>query len=104
MLALGDSTFPNSMIPQSVVQVRGVTEFAAVGDAQFPDPMIPASDARSSLVGATPVVRDPSMQGNFGMSEIEALMVLEFALIRDPTLVGIPRRTGPRPIVTVSMS
>jgi hypothetical protein len=103
-VALGDSTFPNSMIPQSVVQVRGVTEFAAVGDAQFPDPMIPASAVRSSLVGAVPVVRDPSMQGNFGMSEIEALLVLEFALIRDPTLVGIPRRTGPRPIVTVSMS
>jgi hypothetical protein len=103
-VALGDSTFPNSMVPQSVVQVRGVTEFAAVGDAQFPNPMIPASAVQSSLVGAAVAVRDPSMQGNFGMSEIAVSSVLEFALIRDPTLVGIPRRTGPRPIVTVSMS
>jgi hypothetical protein len=103
-VALGDSSFPNSMIPQSAVQVRGVTEFAAVGDAQFPNPMIPASAVRSSFVGAAVAVRDPSLQGNFGMSEIAVGSVVEFALIVDPTLVGIPRRTGPRPIVTVSMS
>lgn len=103
-VALGDSTFPNSMIPQSVVQARSVAEMAAVGDAQFPNPMIPASAVQSSLVGAAVAVRDPSLQGNFGMSEITVSSVLEFALIRDPTLVGIPRRTGPRPIVTVSMS
>jgi hypothetical protein len=103
-VALGDSTFPNSMIPQSAVQARSVAELAAVGDAQFPNPMIPASAVQSSLVGAAVAVRDPSMQGNFGMSEIAVSSVLEFALIRDPTLVGIPRRTGPRPIVTVSMS
>lgn len=103
-LALGDSTFPNSMIPQSAVQARSVAELAAVGDAQFPNPMIPASAVQSSLVGAAVVVRDPSLQGNFGMSEIAVPSVVEFALIVDPSLVGIPRRTGPRPIVTVSMS
>lgn len=103
-VALGDSSFPNALVPQSVVQVRGVSESAAVGDAQFPNPMIPASEVRSSLVGAAVAVRDPSLQGNFGGSEIAVPSVVEFALIVDPSLVGIPRRTGPRPIVTVSMS
>lgn len=103
-VALGDSTFPNSMIPQSVVQAASVAESAAVGDAQFPNPMIPASAVQSSLVGAAVAVRDPSLQGNFGMSEIAVASVVEFALLIDPSLVGIPRRTGPRPIVTVSMS
>jgi hypothetical protein len=103
-VALGDAGFPNPMIPQSAVQARSVAELVAVGDAQFPNPMIPASAVQSSLVGAAVAVRDPSLQGNFGMSEISVSSVLEFALIRDPTLVGIPRRTGPRPIVTVSMS
>jgi hypothetical protein len=103
-LALGDATFPNSMVPQSAVQVRSLAESVAVGDAQFPNPMIPSSAVQSSLVAAVVAVRDPSLQGNFGMSEIASSSVVEFTVIRDPTLVGITRRTGPRPIVTVSMS
>lgn len=103
-VALGDATLPDPMIPQSVAQVDMVAEFAALGDAQFPNPLIPLSDVRSSLVGAVLALGDPSLQGTFGGSEIQAFNLGEFVVITDRSLVGIPLRKGPRPIVSVSMS
>lgn len=103
-VALGDTTLPDPMIPQSVAQVAAVTEFAALGDAQFPNPLIPLSEVRSSLVGAVLALGDPSLQGQFAMSEIQGFNLAEFVVITDKSLVGIPLRGGPRPIVSVSMS
>jgi hypothetical protein len=103
-VALGDSTMPDPMIPQSEVLVSLVSEFAALGDAQFPNPLIPSSEVRSSLVGAVLALGDPSLQGQFGMSEILAMNLAEQVVMVDRSLVGIPLRGGPRPIVSVSMS
>lgn len=103
-VALGDTTMPNSLQPASDAQVASVTEFAVVRDAQLPNPMMPQSEVRSSNVGMIAAVRDPSLIGQFGMSEIESQAVIEFAIIRDPTMRRIPLRGGPRPVVTVSMS
>lgn len=104
VFAVGDGTMPDPMLPLSEIQASGVLEMAAVGDAQFADPTIPLSEVRSSLVASPVAVRDPSLSGSFGMSEIKATSVLEFLLIRDRSLVGIPLRQGPRPVVSVSMS
>lgn len=103
-LAVGDTSLPDPRIPASQVQAISVTEFAALGDVQFPDPAIPQSEIRSSRVASLVAVHDPSLTGSFGMSEIQVPSVLEFLIIRDRSLVGIPLRQGPRPIVTVSMS
>lgn len=103
VFAVGDS-MPDPMLPLSEIQASAVVEMAAVGDAQFADPTIPLSEVRSSLVASPVAVGDPSLRGSFGMSEIKATSVLEFLLIRDRSLVGIPLRQGPRPIITVSMS
>lgn len=103
-VALGDSTMPDPMIPQSDALVSLVSEFAALGDAQFPNPLIPSSEVRSSLVGAILALGDPSLHGNFGMSEILAMNLAEQVVMVDRSLVGIPLRGGPRPIVSVSMS
>lgn len=103
VFALGD-VMPDPFIPASEIQASALIEIAAVGDAQFPDPTIPLSEVRSSLVASSVAVHDPSLTGSFGMSEISMTSVLEFLIIRDRSLVGIPLRQGPRPIVTVSMS
>lgn len=102
-VAVGD-VMPDPFIPASEIQASALIEIAAVGDAQFPDPTIPLSEVRSSLVASSVAVHDPSLTGSFGMSEISMTSVLEFLIIRDRSLVGIPLRQGPRPIVTVSMS
>lgn len=104
MVTVGDQTFPDAMIPQSEVEARSVIEIAALGDAQFTDPRIPASEIHSSLVGAILTLGDASMFGNFGMSVISTTNVAAFVVVQDPSLVGIPLRQGPRPIVSVSMS
>lgn len=102
-VAVGD-VMPDPFIPASEIQASALIEMAAVGDAQFPDPTIPLSEVRSALVASSVAVHDPSLAGSFGMSEISMTSVLEFLIIRDRSLVGIPLRQGPRPIITVSMS
>jgi hypothetical protein len=104
MVALGDSSLPDPAIPASEVSSLQVAEIAALGDAQFPDPLIPLSELRLRAVGAFCVLGDPSLAGQFGMSEISAPSVAEVVVIPDRSLVGIPLRKGPRPVVTVSMS
>lgn len=104
VFAVADRTMPDPMLPLSEIQASAVIEMAAVGDAQFPDPTIPLSEVRSSLVASSLAVHDPSLVGQFGMSEISVPSILEFLIIRDPALVGIPLRQGARPIITVSMS
>ncbi|TKW79826.1 MAG: hypothetical protein DI543_03155 [Bradyrhizobium icense] len=101
---LGDSTMPDPALPLSEVQVMGVTEFAAVGDAIWSDPAIPLSDATVSRLTAFLAHVDPSLVGEVGGSEISAPMVVEFYVVRDPTLKGIPLRQGPRPVVSVTIS
>lgn len=103
-LAVGDTSLPDPTIPQSVVQVAAVIESAAVGDAQFPNPLIPLSEARSSFVGAVLALGDASLTGRFGMSEIQAMNLAEFVVVTDRSLSGIPKRGGPRPVVSISMS
>lgn len=103
-VALGDSTMPDPMIPQSEAHAALVVEFAALGDAQFPNPLIPSSEIRSSLVGAVLALGDLSLRGTFGGSEIQAMTLAEQVVMSDRSLVGIPLRGGPRPIVSASMS
>lgn len=102
-VAVGD-VMPDPFIPASEIQASLAGEMVAVGDAQFPDPTIPLSEVRSRLLASSVAVHDPSLTGSFGMSEIVLPSVLEFLIIRDRSLVGIPLRQGPRPIITVSMS
>jgi hypothetical protein len=99
-----DSTMPDPAIPQSEIEVMAVVEFAAVGDVDLPDPTVPLSDAVVSHLAAVLAVRDPSLIGQFGMSEISSPSVVEFFVVRDPTLKGIPLRQGPRPVVSVTIS
>lgn len=103
-LVVGDSTMPDPAIPQSEIEVMAVVEFAAVGDVDLPDPTVPLSDAVVSHLAAFLAVRDPSLIGQFGMSEISSPSVVEFFVVRDPTLKGIPLRQGPRPVVSVTIS
>lgn len=104
MVVVGDSTMPDPALPLSEVQVAGVVEFAAVGDAIWSDPTIPLSDATVSRLTAFLALRDPSLIGEVGGSEISSPLVVEFFVIRDPTLKGIPLRQGPRPVVSVTIS
>nr|DAI87228.1 MAG TPA: hypothetical protein [Caudoviricetes sp.] len=104
IVAVGDTTMPDPTLPQSEVQAVAVAEFAALGDADWSDPAIPLSDATVSLLTAFLAVRDPSLTGQFGMSEISSPSVVEFYVVRDPALKGIPLRQGPRPVVSVTIS
>lgn len=104
VVVVGDSTMPDPALPLSEVQVMGVTEFAAIGDAIWSDPTIPLSDATVSRLTAFLAHVDPSLIGEVGGSEISSPMVVEFYVIRDPTLKGIPLRQGPRPVVSVTIS
>ena len=102
-VAHGDQ-FPDPFLPQSEVETRQVIEFAALGDLELPDPRIPVSDAVVRRVGAITVLGDDDLTGKFQGSEIRIESVVEFLVLRDRSLVGIPLRGGPRPIVTVSMT
>lgn len=101
--AHGDQ-FPDPALPQSEIETSQVIEFAALGDRELPDPRIPTSDAIVRRVGAITVLPDPALTGRFDGSEIRQQSVVEFLVLRDRSLVGIPLRAGPRPIVSVSMT
>jgi hypothetical protein len=103
-VVLGDSTMPDPMLPLSEIQTATVAEIAVLGDAAFPDPAIPLSDVRLRHLAAFTALRDPALTGTFSMSEIEMASVVEFYITLDAGLVGIPLRTGPRPVISVSMS
>lgn len=103
-LVVGDSTMPDPTIPLSEIQVNGVTEFAALGDAQWIDPTIPLSDVLAQRVTAFLALRDPSLSGVVGGSEITSPSVMQFYVTRDPTMKGVALRSGPRPIISVTIS
>jgi hypothetical protein len=104
VVALGDSTMPDPMLPLSEIQTATVAEIAVLGDADLPDPMIPLSDVTVRRLAAFTALRDGDMIGRFDMSEIRMPSLVEFLIIPDKGLVGIPLRTGPRPVISVSMS
>lgn len=103
-LVVGDSTMPDPTIPLSEILVDGVAEFAAVGDAQWIDPTIPLSDVLAQRVASFLALRDPSLAGVVGGSEIMSTSVMEFYVTRDPTMKGVALRSGPRPIISVTIS
>lgn len=103
-VAVGDSGFPNSMEPQSEIAAHGVIEFAALGDVGMSDPSIPLSDVIVRRLAAITVLPDASLTGRFEGSEMRSQNVAEFLVLRDRSLVGIPLRGGPRPVVSVSMT
>lgn len=104
VLAIGDSTMPDPTIPLSEIQANGVIEFAAVGDADWVDPTIPVSDVLAQRVTAFLALRDPSLSGVVGGSEIMSPSVMQFYVTRDPTMKGVALRSGPRPIISVTIS
>lgn len=103
-LVVGDSTMPDPAIPLSEILVDGVAEFAAVGDAQWIDPTIPLSDVLAQRVASFLALRDPSLAGVVGGSEIMSPSVMQFYVTRDPTMKGVALRSGPRPIISVTIS
>ena len=103
-VVVGDATLPDPTIPLSEIEARAVVEFAAVGDAEWSDPTIPLSEIVATHLASFLAVHDPSLTGTVGGSDLSALSVVEFYVIRDPTLEGIPLRSGPRPVVSVTIS
>lgn len=99
-----DPAFPAPGIPQSAVEVVGLMELPILQDTDLPDPLIPNSEVIVSRLAQCPLVADPDLTGQFQMSELKVSAFSEFAIVRDPYLIGLPRRTGPRPIVSVSIS
>ena len=103
-VVVGDSTMPDPMLPLSEIAARQVVESAALGDAEWPDPAVPLSDASVKRLTSFLAVHDPSLTGEFGGSDVSALSVVEFFVMRDSTMKGIPLRQGPRPVVSVTIS
>lgn len=103
-VAVGDPDMPDPMLPLSEVASRAVIESAATGDPEWPDPTIPLSDVSVRRVAAILALHDPLLTGVVGGSDARALTLFQVYVTRDPTLVGIPLRQGPRPVVSVTIS
>lgn len=103
-VALVDDALPDPTIPQSSVSVHQVFESAAIGDVDLPDPTIPLSSVTARSVTAFYAALDASLTGPLRGSAVRSASVLEAFVVPDKSLVGIPLRKGPRPVVTVSMS
>jgi len=102
--AVGDASFPDPTIPQSIVDATLVVEFAALGDTTLPDPTIPLSSVTARAVASFCALHDPSLTGPLPGSAARALSVVQAVVVADKSLVGLPLRKGPRPVITVSMS
>lgn len=103
-VAFTDDSFPSADTPQAAVEVLALAQAPVTTDPDWPDPTVPVSDAAVHLVAEAPVVADTGMYGQFELSDIQVMMVVRCAVVSDPALVGITKRTGPRPIVSVSIS
>lgn len=103
--AVGDNVgWIDPLMPQSAIVATSVHEAVAVGDPGWEDPRIPHSNVTVSALHENVVVHDEALSGHFLMSSIRVMMLATATVVTDPSLVGIPKRTGPRPLVSVSIS
>lgn len=104
-VVLGDDSYPDPNIPVSELRSTLVAEQIVAGDAQFPDPAIPVSTVKAQLVGAFCAVTDVFPTPTAASSLVKTQIVIEFAILRDNSLMRIPpRENRRRPLISVSIS
>lgn len=91
-------------LPQSAIRVTSAHEALVVADPGWEDPRTPHSDVAVSSLFEHVAVHDDALSGHFVMSSIRVNSLVEAVVLTDPSMVGIPKRTGPRPVVSVSIS
>lgn len=102
---LGDADFPDPAIVQSDATVSSLAQSAVLADSDFPTADVPQSDVAVSSLAASTVLHDAALTDVFGMSEITANALIHVIVLRDSTMMRIPKRPiGPRPQITVSIS
>jgi hypothetical protein len=105
-VALDDSTgWRDPTMPQSDARVRQVIEFAVLSETGLPPGDQPQSVVSTGQVAQVAVLADKVIAGTLAGSNAVTLLLLEQAVLSDPTMRRLPARpAGPRPIISISIT
>lgn len=97
-------TFIPAGVPQSVAQVNLVARQAVIADAAWPNPSVPTSELRVIALIEQVATSDTFVDAAIPASAAQVNMLGAQIVLTDPAMMGIPKRTGPRPVVSSSIS